>query len=170
MVSGFSGPVRRVADGHRQRRLERPPRKVAWVYLGALFILDLGRTDLPWIHYFDYQKKYASNVVVDYLTDKKPDEQRVMGGFSPRRAGSNNGNRLGPVYNFWMQNDFPYRGIQTLDFAEMPRIPILDDAYMHNFELQGTNITTADLRPAARLWESTGTRYLLLGRRRHRAP
>jgi hypothetical protein len=134
----------------------------AWVYLGALFILDLGRADLPWIHYFDYQKKYASNVVVDYLTDKKPDEQRVMGRLSPRRAGSNNGIRFGPVYNFWMQNDFPYREIQTLDFAEMPRIPILDDAYMHNFELQGTDISTADLRPAARLWELTSTRYLLL--------
>jgi hypothetical protein len=61
-----------------------------------------------------------------------------------------------------MQNDFPYREIQTLDFAEMPRIPIMDDAYMHNFELQGTNILTTDLRPAARLWELTGTRYLLL--------
>jgi hypothetical protein len=135
---------------------------MAWIYLGALFILDLGRADLPWIHYFDYQKKYSSNVVADYLTDKKPDEQRVMGRLSPRRAGSDNGPRFGPVYNFWMQNDFPYREIQTLDFAEMPRIPIMDDAYMHNFELQGTNILTTDLRPAARLWELTGTRYLLL--------
>jgi hypothetical protein len=135
---------------------------MAWIYLGGLFILDLGRADLPWIHYFDYKQKYSSNAVIDYLTDKKPDEQRVMGRLSPRHAGSFNGKKFGPVYNFWMQNDFPYREIQTLDFAEMPRIPIMDDAYMHNFELQGTNIETADLRPAARLWELTSTRYLLL--------
>ncbi len=57
---------------------------------------------------------------------------------------------------------FPTVRSETLDFAEMPRIPVWDDAYMHNFELQGTNISTADLRPAARLWELTGTRFLLL--------
>jgi hypothetical protein len=135
---------------------------LAWIYLGGIFILDLGRADLPWIHYFDYQQKYSSNIVVDYLTDKKAAEQRVMGRLSPRRAGSSNGIRLGPLYNFWMQNDFPYHDIQTLDFAEMPRMPIMDDAYMKNFELQGTNVETADLRPAARLWELTSTRYLLL--------
>jgi hypothetical protein len=71
---------------------------------------------------------------------------------------SNNNSDLGKLYNFWMQNDFPYRGIQCLDFAEMPRIPVMDDAYLHNFEIYGTN----DLFPAARLWELTGTRYLFL--------
>ena len=86
-----------------------------------------------------------------------------MGRLSPRRAGSsNNGSDFGAMYNFWMQNDFPYHEIQTLDFAEMPRMPEMDDAYMHNFEIHGTNIETADLQPAARLWELTGTRYLLL--------
>jgi hypothetical protein len=141
--------------------------KMAWIYLGAILILDLGRTGLPWIHYFDYQKKYSPNAVVDFLSEKKPWEQRVMGRLSPRRAGSSNNDPngrsfFGPLYNFWMQNDFPYHEIQCLDFAEMPRMPEMDDAYMHDFELQGTNILTADLRPAARLWELTGTRYLLL--------
>ncbi len=86
-----------------------------------------------------------------------------MGRLAPRRAGSSNGRGpFGQLYNFWMQNDFPYRGIQCLDFAEMPRMPALDDAYMHNFELYGDDIWKADLRPAARLWELTGTRYLFL--------
>ncbi len=138
--------------------------KMAWIWLGAILLLDLGRADLPWIHYFDYQKKYAPNAVVNFLSEKKPFEQRVMGRLAPRRAGSSNGiGVFGQLYNFWMQNDFPYHDIQCLDFSEMPRMPEMDDAYMHNFELDGTaRIETADLRPAARLWELTGTRYLLL--------
>jgi hypothetical protein len=91
-----------------------------------------------------------------------------MGRLAPRRAGSSNGGTFGfgQLYNFWMQNDFPYHEIQCLDFAEMPRMPEMDDAYMHDFELNGAEeIETADLRPAARLWELTGTRYLLLDTR-----
>ena len=137
--------------------------KMAWLWLGAILILDLGRSDLPWIHYFDYQKKYFPSAVTDFLTANKPYEQRVMGRFSPRRAGSSNTRTaLGPLYNFWMQNDFPYRDIQCLDFAEMPRMPEMDDAYLRNFELHGTDALSTDLFPAVRLWELTGTRYLLL--------
>jgi hypothetical protein len=136
--------------------------KTAWICLGAILILDLGRTDLPWIHYFDYEKDYSPDAVTDFLTAKKPYEQRVMGRLSPRRAGSANGPGFGRLYNYWMQNNFPYHEIQSLDFAEMPRVPEMDDAYMHNFELKSTNIATADLRPVARLWELTGTRYILL--------
>ena len=136
-----------------------PRAKIAWLCLGAILILDLGRSDLPWIHYFDYEKKYSPNAVSDFLAARKPYEQRVMGRLSPRRAGSSNNNSdFGKLYNFWMQNDFPYHGIQCLDFAEMPRMPAMDDAYLHNFEIYGTN----DLFPAARLWELTGTRYLFL--------
>jgi hypothetical protein len=134
-----------------------------WLILGTIMLLDLARSDVPWVHYFDYEEKYSSNFVTETLSDRKPWEQRVMGRLSPRRAGSSNGRGpFGQLYNFWMQNDFPYRGIQTLDFAEMPRMPALDDAYMHNFELYGDDIWKADLRPSARLWELTGTRYLLL--------
>ena len=138
--------------------------KMAWICLGAILVLDLGRTDQPWIHYFDYEKKYAPNAVTDFLAAKKPYEQRVIGRFSPRRLGSSNSRTaLGPLYNNWEQNDFPYRDIQCLDFAEMPRMPEMDDAYLHNFEIHGDDSTNPDLWPAARLWELTGTRYILMG-------
>jgi hypothetical protein len=141
----------------------------AWMFLGAVIILDLGRSDLPWVHYFDYQEKYSRNDVVDFLMTKKPYEQRVVGRLSPRGPGSANNtpdNRgFGQIYDFWFQNDFPFHNIQSLDFAQMPRIPQMDDAYLKNFVLKGTNAETADLRPSARLWELTGTRYLLLGKR-----
>ena len=140
-----------------------PKGNAPWYILGAILVLDLARSDVPWVHYYDYEEKYAPNCVTDFLSEKKPWDQRIMGRLSPRRAGSSNGRgAFGQLYNFWMQNDFPYRGFQCLDFAEMPRMPALDDAYMHNFELHGDDIWKADLRPAARLWELTGTRYLLL--------
>jgi hypothetical protein len=136
--------------------------KTAWIFLGAILILDLGRADMPWIHYFDYQEKYSKNDVVDFLTQTKPYEQRVIGRLSPRRSGSKpTAGPFGQMYNFWLQNDFPRNEIQCLDFAEMPRVQEMDDAYLHNFEIHVTN----DLFPAARLWELTGTRYLLYNTR-----
>ena len=45
--------------------------KTAWIFLGAILILDLGRADLPWIHYFDYESKYSPNDVTDFLTQTK---------------------------------------------------------------------------------------------------
>jgi hypothetical protein len=132
--------------------------KTAWLCLGALLILDLGRSDLPWIHYYDYQEKYSQNDIVDFLTKTKPYEQRVIGRLSPRRVASAlSRGTFGQMYNFWLQNQFPYHNIQCLDFAEMPRMQEMDDAYLHNFEIHSTN----NLFPAARLWELTGTRYLI---------
>jgi hypothetical protein len=134
----------------------------AWICLGAILILDLGRSDLPWIHYFDYQEKYSQNDVVDFLTKTKPYEQRVIGRLVPRRTGSSpSAGPFGQMYNFWLQNDFPANEIQCLDFAEMSRMPEMDDAYLLNFEIHATN----DLFPAARLWELTGTRYFIYNAR-----
>jgi hypothetical protein len=132
--------------------------KTAWICLGAILILDLGRSDLPWIHYYDYQEKYAQNDIVDFLTKTKPYEQRVIGRLEPRRSASAlSMGAFGQMYNFWLQNDFPYHDIQCLDFAEMPRMQEMDDAYLRNFEVRSTN----QLFPVARLWELTGTRYLI---------
>jgi hypothetical protein len=137
----------------------------AWLFLGAILIFDLGRSDLPWIHYYDYEAKYSRNDVLDFLAAKKPYEQRVIGRLSPRGPGSaNGGSGLGQTYNFWMQNEFPARDIETLDFAQMSRMPVLDDAYLKNFALKGTDPRTANLWPSVRLWELTGTRYILIDR------
>ena len=32
-----------------------PQIKLAWIFLGAVIILDLARSDAPWIHYFNYK-------------------------------------------------------------------------------------------------------------------
>jgi hypothetical protein len=64
-----------------------------------------------------------------------------------------------------LQNDFPSHDIECLDFAQMPRMPSMDDVYLRNFMLKGTNVYTANLQPSARLWELTDTRYLLMDKK-----
>jgi hypothetical protein len=134
--------------------------RTAWILLALLMIADLARADAPWVRYYDYSEKYSLNPVVDFLQDK-PYEHRVIGKLEPKGPGSGITSGFGELYFFWLQNDFPYHNIQTLDFPQMPRTPELDRAYLKTFELQGSDIRTTDLWPAMRLWQLTNTRYLL---------
>jgi hypothetical protein len=137
-----------------------PNARMPWILLGALLIADLARADTPWIHYYDYAEKYSSNPIVDFLKEN-PYEHRVIGKLEPKGPGSGISPGLGELYFFWLQNDFPYHNIQTLDFSQMPRTPELDKAYLKTFELQGSDIRNTDLWPAMRLWQLTNTRYIL---------
>jgi hypothetical protein len=132
----------------------------AWICLGVIIIVDLARADQPWIRYFNYKQAYAANNVVDFLQDK-PYEHRVIGRVSPRGLGAGLNSPFGRLYDYWQQNDFPYYNIQTLDFAQWSRMPLLDAAYLKKFALQGDDFNRADLWPAVRLWELTDTRYIL---------
>ena len=132
----------------------------AWSFLVILLIVDLVRADAPWVRYFDYAEKYAASPVVDFVQDQ-PYEHRVIGKLEPKGPGSGITPGLGELYFFWIQNDFPYRNIQTLDFAQMPHMPDLDRLFLKNFELHGTDFQKADLFPAIRLWQLTNTRYIL---------
>ena len=133
---------------------------LAWACLAALMICDQVRSDIPWIHYYDYAEKYESNPITNFLLDK-PWEHRVIGKLEPRGPGSGITPGFGQLYFFWLQNDFPYHNIQTLDFPQMAHMPDLDRLYLKEFELAGSDIRTTDLRPAVRLWQLTNTRYVL---------
>ena len=135
--------------------------RTAWIFMGALLIVDLARADAPWIRYYDYGEKYSLNPIVDFLQDK-PYEHRVIGKLEPKGPGSGLQPGFGELYFFWLQNDFPYHNIQSLDFAQMPRTPELDRNYFNAFQLKGTDIRTTDLWPAIRLWQLTNTRYILI--------
>jgi hypothetical protein len=132
----------------------------AWIFLGAIIVLDLARSDVPWIHYFNYKQEYTANSVVDLLQDK-PYEHRVTGRLSPRGLGSGIGTQLGKVYDYWEQNEFPNYKIQAVDFAQWPRVPLMDAAYMRNFALHGDDVFHTDMWPCERLWQLTNTRYIL---------
>ncbi|HEX4121473.1 MAG TPA: hypothetical protein VH619_12700, partial [Verrucomicrobiae bacterium] len=137
-----------------------PRIKWAWTFLALLLVADLARADQPWVRYFDYTEKYAPNPVVDFL-QQDPYEHRVIGKLEPRGPGSGITPGFGELYFFWIQNDFPYHNIQSLDFSQMPHIPDLDRTYLKTFELKGTDIHQTDIFPAIRLWQLTNTRYLL---------
>lgn len=137
-----------------------PGARTAWLLLGAIMILDLTRSDVPWIHYFNYEQEYASNDIVDVLKDK-PYEHRVTCRLSPKGLGSGIATRIGQVYDYWQQNVFPYYKLQSLDFSQWPRTPELDATYMKNFALHGDDMLHTDLWPSERLWQLTNTRYIV---------
>jgi hypothetical protein len=136
--------------------------KAVWaaVVLGGLLTIDLGRANAPWIVYWNYPYKYATNPIIDVLKDK-PYEARVV---SPQflfnvealyRGG-------GPNYLFpsvygieWVQHHFQYYNIQSVDVAQDPRPPADKLAYM------GALLPDPSPPRYPRYWQLTNTRYVL---------
>jgi hypothetical protein len=131
----------------------------AGVLLGVLLVTDLTRANAPWVLYYDYREKYASNPVVDLLRHN-PHEQRVAARLMPM-AGLhlvNEQGRLFPaLHNEWLQHHFPYYQIQSLDIVQLPRRPELDEAFMAAFQ----PASDSDFTRIGRLWELSNTRYFL---------
>lgn len=95
----------------------------AGLALGALLIFDLGGAARPWIVYENYKQRYADNAVIDILK-QEPHLNRVafaLTGTSDQAVNA----RLQGFYSFyhmhWLQNQFPYNRIQTLDIHQDPR-------------------------------------------------
>jgi hypothetical protein len=127
----------------------------AWVFLGAIMICDLSRADVPWIRYYNYKEKLSMNPVVEIFR-QKPWEHRVVSRFSPMGPydlGGADGNFSG-LCHWWLENDYPYNDIQSLEIDQAPRLPLLDSSYLGNFTLRSAN----DLSPAALQWASTTPR------------
>ncbi len=125
----------------------------AWL-LGLLVVLDLGRANLPWIIHWDYQQKYASNDVIEFLS-QKPYEHRVaiLPFQSPPQA-----SLFDQLYKIeWAQHHFLYYNIQSLDIVQMPRLPENLVAFETAFRPQTSNA----LSHMTRRWQLTNTRYLL---------
>jgi hypothetical protein len=137
---------------------------VGAVLLGALLVIDLGRANFPWIIYWNYKQKYASNPVIDFLRDK-PYENRValVPGWVPfvfrlpeelLRAESN----FDQLYHIeWAQHHFQYYNVQSLDIVQMPRMP----ADLETFEKKMQVRSQDTIALAARRWQLTNTRYIL---------
>jgi hypothetical protein len=121
----------------------------------------LGRADLPYIVHWDYQQKYdvdsanpasSTNPIINFLRDK-PYEHRVTGLRAPPQLPL-----LEELYRYeWMQHQFPYFDIQSLDLVQRPRVPANEEAY--ELALTPRSADTSCLM--ARRWQLTNTRYLL---------
>jgi hypothetical protein len=132
----------------------------AWILLAAIMICDLGRSDRPWVRYFDYEEKYAMNPIVDILRER-PHEYRVGAKLSPRDgyyALAGPEQSFGGICHWWLENDFPYNNIQSVDIDQMPRTPVWDGNYLGMFAPKNMG----DLTGPVRLWKLTNTRFILM--------
>jgi len=144
--------------------LAGPRGKWGAVLLGALLAVDLARANQPWIIYWNYKEKYATNPVIDRLREK-PYEQRVaifpewiLRAFSMPQQAATAEQYLTQLYRIeWAQHHFPYYDIQSLDIIQMPREP----QDYKTFETALLVHSADTLYLATRRWELTNTRYLL---------
>jgi len=126
----------------------------SWL-LGLLVVVDLGRANLPWLIYWRYEQKYASNDVIRFL-QQKPYEHRVavLPFTAPPQLALFN-----QLYEIeWKQQLFPYYNIQCLDIIMLPRAPV---DYVAFESALSFDRSTNTLFRITRRWQLTNTRYLL---------
>ncbi|MBI4326782.1 MAG: hypothetical protein HY674_16200 [Chloroflexi bacterium] len=127
--------------------LSGPRAKWAGLLMGALLVTDLSRANLPWIIYYNYKEKYASNPVIDLLREK-PFERRVA--VLPFQVNQQFADFQRFYYLEWLGHLFQFYNIQSLDVIQMPREPVDWAPYNKAFS-----------KAPLRLWQLTNTRYLL---------
>lgn len=145
-------------------RLSGQRAKFGAVLLGAILVADLARANLPWIVNWDWKQKYATNDVLD-LFQKQPYEHRVAGlpawfldafQFPPQITGTEQ--YFDQLYRVqWMQHEFQFYDIQSVDVVQMPRAP----ADYAAFESAIAVHSSETLPLLTRKWELTNTRYIL---------
>jgi hypothetical protein len=126
-------------------------RRARWGPIAVALLVsgDLVRASLPWRVHYDYQTKYASNTIIDLLR-QRPHERRVTSPPLPMPPELVYFRSM-IYYQDWLQNLFPFYGIQSLDIIQMPRVPEEYVAY-----------NQALVSSLARLWQLTNTRFVLL--------
>jgi len=124
--------------------------RVRWagVTLGLLLAVDLARANTPWIIYWNYQEKYASNPIIELLK-QTPYERRVQSlPFNISQFAV-----FQQLYGMeWTQHLFLYNNIQCLDITQEPRSTAENKAYRETFLGRAETL--------ARLWELTNTRFI----------
>ena len=124
------------------------------VALGLLILIDLTRANSPWVQYDDYKHKYEGNNPLISTLAKSPHEGRVT--ISPLPSGL-----LNQLYHIeWLQHQFLYNNVQSLDLVQMPRMATDHEAFERRFTITGDTNTHY---LAGRRWELTNTRWILGG-------
>jgi hypothetical protein len=124
------------------------------VALGLLIVIDLTHANSPWVQYDDYKHKYEGNNPLISTLAKSPHEGRVT--ISPLPSGL-----LNQLYRIeWLQHQFLYNNVQSLDLVQMPRMATDHEAFERRFTITGDTNTHY---LAGRRWELTNTRWILGG-------
>lgn len=128
--------------------------------LGLFLVFDMGRANLPYIDHWDYKLKYdidsdhpgqSTNPILNFLMDH-PYEHRVAGLPWQMPQGFETWEQLYTIE--WVQHQFPYYNIQTLDLFQRPRVSADIMAYEEA-------ISPRSPAQLLRRWQLTNTRYLL---------
>jgi hypothetical protein len=122
--------------------------QVVWptLLLALLMTVDFARANRPWIKHYDYKAKYASDAILATLATNAYQHRVTM----PPLQWDRNFAIFQQVYGVeWLQHQFPFYNIQSLDIPQEPRMPADKAAYR---EALATNIV--------RLWELTNTRFI----------
>jgi len=134
-----------------------PRAKTGAILLGGFLILDMGRANLPWVVHWDYKQKYevgTLNPIEDFLRNKPYEHRAAIMPFETPEGME----LFGELYRIeWIQHQFPFYNIQSLDIIQMPRMP--EDMRSYKMALAPHDRQTAAL--ITREWELTNTRYLL---------
>lgn len=130
-----------------------------FVAAGALLVLDLGMAATPFITHYDYLRRYDSNAVLNLLA-RDPWLGRVTARIFPDRRATLSG--PGPsawplLQNQWMEHQFPFNRVQTLDIWQMPRMPEWDAQLLAALHPDGAS----DAWRIGRLWQLTNVRYVV---------
>lgn len=137
-------------------RFAGPKARWAGILLGLFLVVDLGRANLPWIIFVDYQAENATNPVIDLMREQ-PYEHRVA--ILPFPGPPQLTGLLDELYSIqWAQNQFQFYNIQSLDVVQMSRAP--EDLVAFEGALR-FNQTTNTIFRIARRWQLTNTKYLL---------
>jgi hypothetical protein len=136
--------------------------KRQWVFFalyGLLISVDLMRANIPWIQYYDYKTRYAMNPIFNFLRDHAY-EHRVTAKVVPfggQYFVTSETAEFAQAANVWLQHQFQFYNIQSLEPVQMPRPPILDEQFFRAL------LPVASKPPSviARMWQLTNTRYLL---------
>jgi hypothetical protein len=131
------------------------------VLLGLVLAGDLASADAPWIKYQNFDRKYASNPIIDLLREKPYEHRVAVLPFAPPREAPMVAQQVALLDGYyrieWHQILFQYYNIQSLEVVQMSRTPEDLEAYqkaMTPYDPQHTYLIT-------RNWQLSNTRYLL---------
>ncbi len=107
--------------------------KWAGALLGLVLVADFARANAPWVIYYDYASKYASNPILDMLR-QQPEAHRAaarLAPLSPNYLVTGPARSLfGGVVEEWLQHHFQFYQVQSLDVVQMPRMPEMDASFI----------------------------------------
>jgi len=164
LLTAGSGLFALVLSGYFSGRRMR----IGAILLGLFLVGDITQAGRQWIVNYNWKERYleaTNNALFDFFRSK-PYLQRVSilprwlpeAIHAPQQLAGAEG-MLEQIYRAeWMQHQFQYFNIQSLDIIQMPRVPQDIAAFESALQFDGPS---TNLYKIGRRWQLTNTRYIL---------